>query len=141
MALCRADIGVKVIETESFLLRLANLRREISFSWPVAPPFESRAVICPLALGVNSMFVRCVGQLTITVVLSWMSGFFPTRSTVVQPCVQCSSFSGASPTRRFNLIWPAGVCKGVALLCLACLPSCYGSCKCTYFPRRLGLVS
>ena len=49
--------------------------------------FESRAVICSLALGVNSMFVRCLGQLAITVVLCGGPGSLPTRSATAQPCV------------------------------------------------------
>ena len=49
--------------------------------------FESRAVICPLVLGMDSMFVRCVGQLAITVVLCGGPGSLPTRSATAQPCV------------------------------------------------------
>ena len=48
---------------------------------------ESRAVTCPLVLGMDSMFVRCVGQLAITVVLCGGPGSLPTRSATAQPCV------------------------------------------------------
>ena len=48
---------------------------------------ELRAVVCTFDLGVNSMFVRCLGQLAITVVLRGGPGSLPTRSATVQPCV------------------------------------------------------
>ena len=48
---------------------------------------ELRAVICTLSLGVDSMFVRCLGQLAITVVLCGGPGFLPMRSATAQPCV------------------------------------------------------
>ena len=40
--------------------------------------FELRAGICTFDLGVNSVFVRCVGQLAITVALCGCPGLLPT---------------------------------------------------------------
>ena len=79
------------------------------------------------------MFVRCVGQLTITVALCGCPGLLPTRSP--QQCNRAISVVVFGLHRQHgssNFIWPVDVCNGVALRCLTCLPSCYGSCECTY---------
>ena len=69
---------------EASCFAISEQRSKLSTTGAVA---ELRAVICTLDLGLDSMFVRCLGQLAITVVLRGGPGSLPTRSATAQPCV------------------------------------------------------
>ena len=60
---------------EALCFAISALRSKLS---TIGAVLELRAVICTFVLGVNSVFVRCVGQLAITVALCGCPGLLPT---------------------------------------------------------------
>ena len=102
--------------------------------------FESTAVICQLALGANSMFVRCVGILASRLCYAEVR-VLSRRDLQQHNRASSVGLLGYTANMVVPFVWPAGVSNGVALPCITRLPSCYGSCDCTYVPRRVSLVS